>query len=142
MGAGLRVTSVTIAPAAPTPFARFLIMARTDWDVAPLNPLLTIYAAVTRATLDGKNPNGWFPEQKLTVPEAVEAYTAGSAYAEFQEKEKGSITPGKLADMVLLSDDIFTIDPVKIRDVKVVKTIVGGRVVWDKDRKKQYSTVN
>jgi hypothetical protein len=114
----------------------------TDWDVAPLNPLLTIYAAVTRATLDGKNPNGWFPEQKLTVPEAVEAYTAGSAYAEFQEKEKGSITPGKLADMVLLSDDIFTIDPVKIRDVKVVKTIVGGRVVWDKDRKKQYSTVN
>jgi predicted amidohydrolase YtcJ len=114
----------------------------TDWDVAPLNPLLTIYAAVTRATLDGKNPNGWFPEQKLTVSEAVEAYTAGSAYAEFQDKDKGSITPGKLADLVLLSDDIFTIDPVKIRDVKVVKTIVGGRVVWDQERKKQYSAAN
>ena len=114
----------------------------TDWDVAPLNPLLTVYAAVTRATLDGKNPNGWFPEQKLTVEEAVEAYTTGSAYAEFQEKEKGSITPGKLADMVMLSDDIFTIDPVKIRDVKVLKTIVGGRLVWDVDRKKQYSTAN
>jgi hypothetical protein len=114
----------------------------TDWDVAPLNPLLTIYAAVTRATLDGKNPNGWFPEQKLTVPEAVEAYTNGSAYAEFQDKDKGSIMPGKLADMVLLSDDIFTIDPVKIRDVKVLKTIVGGRVVWDQARKKQYSTAN
>jgi hypothetical protein len=114
----------------------------TDWDVAPLNPLLTIYAAVTRATLDGKNPNGWFPEQKLTVTEAVEAYTAGSAYAEFQDKDKGSITPGKLADMVLLSDDIFTIDPVKIRDVKVVKTIVGGRVVWDQERKKRYSAAN
>ncbi|HXP16769.1 MAG TPA: amidohydrolase [Terriglobales bacterium] len=103
----------------------------TDWDVAPLNPMLTIYAAVTRATLDGKNPNGWFPEQKLTVPEAVEAYTLGSAYAEFQEKEKGSITPGKLADMILLSDDIFTIEPAKIRDVKVVTTFVDGKIVFD-----------
>lgn len=103
----------------------------TDWDVAPLNPMLGVYAAVTRATLDGKNPNGWFPEQKLTVPEAIEAYTMGSAYAEFQEKEKGSITPGKLADMVLLSDDIFSIDPVRIRDVTVLKTFVGGKLVWD-----------
>jgi len=103
----------------------------TDWEVAPLDPVLTIYAAVTRATLDGKNPNGWFPEQKLSVAEAVEAYTMGSAYAEFQENEKGSITPGKLADMVLLSEDIFTISPVQIRDVKVLKTFVGGRVVWD-----------
>jgi predicted amidohydrolase YtcJ len=102
----------------------------TDWNVAPLNPMFGLYAAVTRATLDGKNPNGWFPEQKLTVAEAVEAYTMGSAYAEFQENEKGSITPGKLADMVLLSDDIFTIDPVKIRDVKVTTTFVGGKVVW------------
>jgi len=103
----------------------------TDWNVAPLNPMLTIYAAVTRATLDGKNPNGWFPGQKLTVAEAVEAYTMGSAYAEFQEKEKGSVTPGKLADMVLLSDDIFSIDPVKIREVKILKTIVGGKTIWD-----------
>jgi predicted amidohydrolase YtcJ len=114
----------------------------TDWDVAPLNPILTVYAAVARATLDGKNPHGWFPEQKLTVAEAIEAYTMGSAYAEFQEQEKGSITPGKLADMVLLSDDIFSIDPAKIRDVKVLKTMVGGKVVWDQDRKKQYSTAN
>ena len=103
----------------------------TDWEVAPLDPVLGLYAAVTRATLDDKNPNGWFPEQKLTVAEAVEAYTMGSAYAEFQEKEKGSITTGKLADMVLLSDDIFTIAPAKIRDVKVLKTIVGGKLVWD-----------
>jgi predicted amidohydrolase YtcJ len=114
----------------------------TDWDVAPLNPIWTVYAAVTRATLDGKNPNGWFPEQKLTVAEAVEAYTMGSAFAEFQEKVKGSITPGKLADMVLLSDDIFSINPAEIRDVKVLKTIVGGKVVWDRDRKEQYSTSN
>jgi hypothetical protein len=103
----------------------------TDWEVAPLNPLLGVYAAVTRATLDGKNPNGWFPEQKLTVAEAIEAYTMGSAYAEFQEEEKGSITPGKLADMVLLSDDVFSIEPEKIRDVKALKTLVGGKLVWD-----------
>ena len=103
----------------------------TDWEVAPLNPMLTVYAAVTRATLDGKNPNGWFPEQKLSLGEAIEAYTMGSAYAEFQENEKGSITPGKLADIVLLSDDIFTIAPEKIRDVKVLKTFVGGRLVFD-----------
>jgi len=103
----------------------------TDWSVAPLNPLFGVYAAVTRATLDGKNPGGWFPEQKLTVAEAVEAYTMGSAYAEFQDQEKGSITRGKLADMVLLSDDIFAIDPVKIRDVRVLRTFVGGKQVFD-----------
>jgi len=102
----------------------------TDWEVAPLNPMLGLYAAVTRATLDGKNPQGWFPEQKLTVAEAVEAYTIGSAYAEFQDEEKGSLTVGKLADMVLLSDDIFTIDPVKIRNVKVLRTFVGGKSVY------------
>jgi predicted amidohydrolase YtcJ len=104
----------------------------TDWTVAPLNPMLTIYAAVTRATLDGKNPDGWVPEQKLTVPEAVEAYTMGSAYGEFQDQVKGSITPGKLADMVLLSDDIFGIDPKLIREVKVDATIVGGSVVYSR----------
>jgi predicted amidohydrolase YtcJ len=111
----------------------------TDWNVAPLNPMLTVYAAVTRATLDGKNPNGWFPEQKLTVAEAVEAYTMGSAYAEFQEKEKGSITPGKLADMVLLNDDIFSIAPASIREAKVLKTIVGGKIVWDREEVDQKS---
>jgi len=103
----------------------------TDWEVAPLDPLLTVYAAVTRATLDGKNPNGWFPEQKLAVSEAIEAYTMGSAYAEFQEKEKGSIMPGKLADMVLVSEDIFSIPPEKIRDARILKTFVGGRLVFD-----------
>jgi hypothetical protein len=103
----------------------------TDWDVAPLNPMLTVYAAITRATLDGKNPAGWFPEQKLSVPETIEAYTLGSAYAEFQEQEKGSITPGKLADMVLLSDNIFAIPPSSVREVKVLTTIVGGKIVWD-----------
>ena len=93
--------------------------------------MLGVYAAVTRATLDGKNPEGWFPEQKLTVPEAVQAYTMGSAYAEFQDQEKVSISIGKLADMVILSDDIFSIQPEKIKEVRALKTIVGGKLVWD-----------
>jgi predicted amidohydrolase YtcJ len=102
----------------------------TDWNVAPLNPMLGLYAAVTRETLDGKNPNGWVPEQKIRISEAIEAYTLGSAYAEFQEKEKGSITPGKLADVVLLSDDLLTINPEAIKNVKVEFTMVGGKIVY------------
>ena len=102
----------------------------TDWDVAPLDPLLGLYAAVTRATLDGRNPQGWVPEQKITLPEAVTAYTQGSAYAEFQEKKKGTIEVGRLADLVVLSRDIFRIDPESLRDTRVETTIVGGRIVW------------
>jgi hypothetical protein len=105
----------------------------TDWFVAPLDPMQTIYAAVTRATLDGKHPGGWYPEQKLTVEETVEAYTFGSAYAEFQDDVKGSIERGKLADFVILSDDIFQIQKEAIKDVKVVKTVVGGKVVYSRD---------
>jgi predicted amidohydrolase YtcJ len=103
----------------------------TDWTVAPLNPLLTIYAAVTRRTIDGKNAKGWVPEQKISVEETVRAYTAGSAYAEFQENVKGTITIGKLADLVLLSRDIFKIDPKEIENVKVVLTMVDGHVVFE-----------
>jgi len=103
----------------------------TDWTVAPLNPILTIYAAVTRRTLDGKNPKGWVPEQKISVEETVRAYTLGSAYAEFQENVKGTITTGKLADLVLLSRDIFKIDPKEIENVKVVMTMIDGRVVYE-----------
>jgi predicted amidohydrolase YtcJ len=103
----------------------------TDWTVAPLDPMLTIYAAVTRRTLDGKNSKGWVPEQKISVEETVRAYTMGSAYAEFQENVKGSITPGKLADLVILSRDIFKIDPKEIEKVKVELTLVDGRVVYE-----------
>jgi predicted amidohydrolase YtcJ len=92
--------------------------------------MLGLYAAVTRATLDGKNPGGWIPEEKITLPEAVEAYTMSSAFAEFQEKDKGSITPGKLGDMVILSDNIFDLKPEAIRNAKVETTIVGGQVVY------------
>jgi hypothetical protein len=103
----------------------------TDWTVAPLDPMLSVYAAVTRRTLDGKNPNGWVPAQKISVEEAVRAYTVGSAFAEFQENEKGTIAPGKLADLVILSRDIFRVDPKEIEKVKVVMTIMDGRVVYE-----------
>jgi predicted amidohydrolase YtcJ len=103
----------------------------TDWPVAPLDPMLTLYAAVTRATLDGKYPDGWFPEQKLSIQEAIAAYTMGSAYAEFQEREKGSIEAGKLADMVLLSQDVLKIAPAAIRDTHVLKTFLGGVEIYD-----------
>ncbi len=103
----------------------------TDWPVAPLDPMLTLYAAVTRATLDGKYPQGWFPEQKLSIQEAIAAYTIDSAFAEFQDREKGSIEPGKLADMVLLSQDVLTIAPAAIRDTRVLKTFLGGVEIYD-----------
>jgi len=99
--------------------------------VAPLNPIWGVYAAVTRRTLDDKNPNGWVPEQKISVAETVKAFTLGSALAEFQEGVKGTIEPGKLADFVILSDDIFAIDPVKIWNVKVLTTVVDGKVVFE-----------
>jgi predicted amidohydrolase YtcJ len=96
-----------------------------------MNPLEGIYSAVTRRTNDDKYPNGWIPEQKLTVDEAVRAFTYGSAYAEFQENEKGTLEVGKLADLVIISDDIFSIDPVKIRDAKVLTTVVDGKIVYE-----------
>jgi predicted amidohydrolase YtcJ len=104
----------------------------SDWPVAPLDPALTVYAAVTRATLDGKHPSGWVPAQKLTLEEAIEGYTMGAAYAEFQEHEKGSITVGKLADVVMLSGDPFAIAPAALRDLAVHLTIAGGKVVFER----------
>jgi predicted amidohydrolase YtcJ len=103
----------------------------SDSPVAPLNPIWGVYAAVTRRTLDDKNPDGWVPEQKISVAETVKAFTWGSAFAEFQDGVKGSIEAGKLADLVILSDDIFTIDPVKIWNVKVLTTVVDGKVVFE-----------
>jgi predicted amidohydrolase YtcJ len=92
-----------------------------------------IYAAATRRTLDGAHPGGWVPEQKISVAEALRAYTSGSAYAEGQEAVKGTLAPGKLADMVVLSRDILAIDPVEIADVRVDTTIVGGKVVYQRE---------
>jgi len=103
----------------------------SDWTVAPLNPLTGLKAAVTRQTLDGKHPNGWLPEQKITLDEALRAYTFGSAYAEFAEKAKGTLLPGKLADLVMLDRDIYKIDPAQIDQARVILTVLDGRVVFE-----------
>lgn len=104
----------------------------TDWYVAPLNPLLGIYAAVTRRTLDNKNPDGWIPEQMISVEDAIKCYTINSAYASFEENIKGTIETGKLADLIILSDDILTIDPIKIKDAKVEMTMFDGKIIYNK----------
>ena len=103
----------------------------TDWTVAPLNPMLGLKAAVTRQTLDGKHPDGWFPDQKITLGEAIRAYTVGSAYAEFAEHAKGALSPGKLADLVMLDRDLYRINPADIDQARVLLTVVDGRVVWE-----------
>jgi hypothetical protein len=103
----------------------------SDWTVAPLNPMQGLKAAVTRQTLDGKHPEGWVPQQKISLEEAVRAYTIGSAYAEFAENAKGSLAAGKLADLVMLDRDIFKLVPADLDRVKVALTIVDGRVVYE-----------
>jgi predicted amidohydrolase YtcJ len=102
----------------------------SDWTVAPLNPILGIYAAVTRRTIDGKNPDGWVPEQKITVEEALRSYTVNNAFAMYAENELGRIAPGMLADMAVLSDDLFKIAPETIESVAVDLTILDGRVIY------------
>lgn len=104
----------------------------SDWTVAPLSPLLGIYAAVTRRTTDGANPGGWYPEQRISVKEAVRCYTLDAAYGAFEEKEKGSITAGKLADFVVLDRDILSVDPNDIEKASVAMTVLGGKIVYTK----------
>ncbi len=103
----------------------------SDWTVAPLDPILGIHAAVTRATLDGRRPGGWVPEEKLSVEEAVRAFTFGGAYAEFAEAEKGTLEEGKLADLVVLDRDLFRIPPAEIGRARVLMTVCGGRIVFE-----------
>ncbi|MEX2495936.1 MAG: amidohydrolase [Woeseia sp.] len=105
----------------------------SDWFVAPATPLEGIYAAVTRRTLDGANPEGWVPQQKITVEQALKSYTSEAAYASFDEDVKGMLKAGMLADFVLLDRDITTIPAKEIADTQVLKTVVGGRVVFTDD---------
>jgi len=95
-----------------------------------LNPMLGIYAAVTRKTLSGQPEGGWFPDEKISVEEAIQAYTLNTAYAGFEENMKGSLAVGKLADFVVLSDNLLTMDPNRIKDVTVTTTVVGGEIVY------------
>jgi len=112
--------------------ARARLAFGSDWTVAPLDPILGIYAAVTRRTIDGRNPDGWFPAQKITVEQALRAYTAGVAFAGFMETETGFLRAGALADMVLLDGDLFTESPANLAQARVLKTIVGGRLVYER----------
>lgn len=109
------------------------LMFGSDWTVAPIDPLLGIYAATTRRTIDGANPDGWVPQQKVTVTEALRAYTAANAFGAFMEDRLGTIRVGALADLVVLSDDLTRIDPASIDDVQVDYTIVGGDVVHTRE---------
>jgi hypothetical protein len=102
----------------------------SDWTVAPIDPILGIYAAVTRRTLDGKHPQGWVPREKITVEEALQAYTGGNAYGVFAEGRRGRLAPGYLADLVLLDRDLTRIPPEEIEQAQVKATVVGGRVVY------------
>lgn len=107
----------------------------TDWPGTsaseyPINPMLGIYAAVSRQTITGEPADGWFPQQRISIEEAIKAYTWGTAYANFEEDIKGSITVGKLADMVVLSQNVLEVGPAGLLDTKVIYTIVGGKVVY------------
>ena len=105
----------------------------SDWPVVPINPLDGVYAAVTRKTSDEKNPGGWIPEQKISVEDAVKCYTLNNAYASFEEDIKGSIGPGKLADFVVLSENIFEIPYENIKDVKVDMTVFDGKIIYERN---------
>jgi len=107
------------------------VFVSSDWSMAEsLNPMYGVYAAVTRKGRDGLPKNGWMPEERLSVYEALELYTKGGAYATFEEKEKGTLSEGKLADMVILSEDPFEVEPESIKDIEVLTTILGGEIVF------------
>ncbi|MCH8127556.1 amidohydrolase [candidate division KSB1 bacterium] len=110
----------------------------TDWPGTsaaeyPINPMLGIYAAVTRKTVKGTPPEGWFPDERISMEDAIRAYTLNTAYANFEEDIKGSITVGKLADLAVLSQNLLEIEPDKILDTEVLYTIVGGKIVYQKE---------
>jgi predicted amidohydrolase YtcJ len=103
----------------------------SDWNVAEMEPLIGMYTALTRKGLDGKPEGGWIPEQTIDLETAIRGYTINGAYANFVEQNRGSITPGKYADLVMISDDLFKLAPEKIKDAKVIWTMVAGKMVWD-----------
>ena len=113
----------------------------TDWPGTsaseyPINPLLGLYAAVTRQTISGEPSSGWFPEQRISIEQAIRAYTYNTAYANFEEKSKGSIEVGKVADIVVLTRNLLSVPPREILDAKVVYTIVGGKIVYGEQESK------
>ena len=108
----------------------------SDCPVENYEPLEGIHAAVTRQDRDDNPPGGWYPDQRLDLEEALHIYTMGSAYCTYEENDKGSIAEGKMADLVVLSEDITAIEPAKIADLKVDLTVVGGKIVYDRPGRK------
>jgi predicted amidohydrolase YtcJ len=104
----------------------------SDWPVATLDPLAGVAAAVTRRTLDGAHPDGWYPDEKVSVAQALRAYTAANAWAEFAESDKGTLEAGKLADFVVLSENLFQLPPELLGSARADLTVVGGRVVFER----------
>ncbi len=104
----------------------------TDWPVEPINPYLGLYAAVTRRSVEGDPAGGWWPQERLSIADAIRCYTSESAYASYEEKEKGQLKPGLLADMTVHSRDLLAIKPEEILQTEAVMTILGGRVVYEK----------
>ena len=106
----------------------------TDWFVEPLDPRLGLYAAVTRELPGGGPPGGWFPEEKIPLEDAIDLYTRGSAYSELAEGVKGTLEPGKLADLAVFARDLFQVPPREILTTPVDLTVVGGRIVYERAR--------
>jgi hypothetical protein len=114
----------------------------SDWFVAPPTPMEGVYAAVTRRTLDGNNPAGWVPSQKISVEEALRAYTLGAAYSGYQESQLGSLKTGKLADLVVLERDPFSVPPTEISSIDIFCTIVGGKEIYRRSGNDERSETN
>ena len=110
--------------------ANALLTFGSDWSVAPLEPITGIYAAVTRRTLDDKNPGGWYSDQKISVEQALKSYTVNNSYAGFHEHKTGQLKKGMLADLAVLSHDLFTVNPENIKNVEVMRTMVNGKEVY------------
>src|SRR5207244_13496842 len=114
----------------------------SDWNVAEMEPLIGIYTALTRKGLDGKPEGGWVPAQTIDLDTEIRAYTINGAFANFVEQNRGSITPGKYADLVMLADDLFKIPAEKTKDTNITWTMVGGKTVRSNSRQTEYRRRN
>jgi hypothetical protein len=105
----------------------------SDWPVVSLNPMLGLHTAVTRTTPDGLPVKGWYPGERLALEAAIDAYTSGAAWASFDEQRKGTLAAGMLADLVVLSEDIFAAPPSRLASTRVAVTVFDGRIVYRRD---------